>query len=194
MVDYERKNFSVSQAVFSDNPSSNIVTIQPVSETKKSAESGLKKPILIGILVGIIVGVLLLASVFFLLYRRRRRQKRPAPASELQSIEFAKLPKSAEAGGNSRSEMNGEPDTHEVDLTQPKWAQMVELDGGFRGHRRVEDEDSSPFGSPAKSSVVSPYSVSESTRRPLRQRQRSKGYTHTHLRTTNTKDNRAYLE
>lgn len=79
IVDYERANFTVSQAVFPDPlPAANIITItskSSASHTRK-AKAGLGTGATIGIAVGAAVILLLLAIFAFFFFRRRKTQKR----------------------------------------------------------------------------------------------------------------------
>ncbi|KAF2103983.1 acid protease, partial [Rhizodiscina lignyota] len=76
IVDYERTNFSISQAVFSDPmPPSQIVSIIEASlsnDDSSSSSSSLSGGAIAGIVIGAIAGVVLLALAGFLLFRRRR--------------------------------------------------------------------------------------------------------------------------
>jgi hypothetical protein len=74
IVDYERANFTIAQAVFPDPlPAAKIVTIDPPNKSNTSSSSGLSTGAIIGIAVG--GGLLLLAliALFFFFLRRRKR-------------------------------------------------------------------------------------------------------------------------
>jgi hypothetical protein len=75
IVDYGRNNFSLAQASF-NNGQQNLVAISTPSSSKSSKSSGLSKGALIGIIVGAIVLLLLICSLLFCLFRRRRRRDR----------------------------------------------------------------------------------------------------------------------
>jgi hypothetical protein len=78
IVDYERANFTVSQAVFPDPlPAANIVTITSKSSVPNTpkAKSGLGTGAIAGIAVGA-AAILLLAIFAFLFSRRRKTAKR----------------------------------------------------------------------------------------------------------------------
>ncbi|KAL8991675.1 MAG: hypothetical protein Q9169_007757 [Polycauliona sp. 2 TL-2023] len=96
-VDYDRRNFSVSQCVFDEPSVKNIQRILPAgfqdpmpqpappqqspssSNGRAGADLPLDRPTMIGIVVGSIVGLLLLLGIFYGLYlylSRRRRSTR----------------------------------------------------------------------------------------------------------------------
>lgn len=104
IVDYERKNFSVSQCDFSGKPS-HIVAISSVNATDANApgaspspsatpsgvagadqnsSSGLSSGAIAGLAIGIIVLAIILASaVLFILWRKRKARGRHETAAEL---------------------------------------------------------------------------------------------------------------
>ncbi|KAH7075685.1 aspartic peptidase domain-containing protein [Paraphoma chrysanthemicola] len=77
IVDYERANFTVAQAVFPDPlPAANVVTITSASASKSTPDSssGLGTGAIVGIAVG--AAVLLFFAIFaFFFFRRRRTRK-----------------------------------------------------------------------------------------------------------------------
>ncbi|CAO2651274.1 Nn.00g095710.m01.CDS01 [Neocucurbitaria sp. VM-36] len=77
IVDYERANFTVAQAVFPDPlPSAKVVTINPPNSNSNNSNtsSGLSTGAIAGIAVGGAV-LLILAALAFFFFRRRRTQK-----------------------------------------------------------------------------------------------------------------------
>ncbi len=80
IVDYERDNFTVAQASFSDPmPSADVVPILstsffPVEPAPPSSSSGLSTGSIVGIVIAVFVAVLAAAIGGFIWYRRRKRQ------------------------------------------------------------------------------------------------------------------------
>ncbi|KAF1851708.1 acid protease [Cucurbitaria berberidis CBS 394.84] len=77
IVDYERANFTVAQAVFPDPlPAAKVITITSSnSKSNNSKSSGIGTGAIVGIAVGAAV-LLILGIIAFLFYRRRRTQKK----------------------------------------------------------------------------------------------------------------------
>jgi hypothetical protein len=80
IVDYERANFSIAQAVFPDPlPAAEIVTIQPASSSSLSSSSS-STSLSTGAIAGIAAGgavlliILIAALIFFLRHRRKQSQ------------------------------------------------------------------------------------------------------------------------
>lgn len=105
IVDYERSNFSISPAVFSDTAPTNLVAIPSINQTLPSniikTEQPTSKSISTGAIAGIVVAVVLLLSLaaigaFFLV---RRRRKRKAAASKEDEYDPMAKP---EMDGNGR--------------------------------------------------------------------------------------------
>ncbi|CAI6261844.1 unnamed protein product [Periconia digitata] len=81
VVDYERSNFSISQATYADPaPPANLVTISPPS-TSESSSSGLSSGAIAGIVIGIVAVLIGIAVAVILFLRRRRNQSRKDAAS-----------------------------------------------------------------------------------------------------------------
>ncbi|KAJ4369180.1 hypothetical protein N0V83_006264 [Neocucurbitaria cava] len=79
IVDYERANFTVAQAVFPDPlPSANVVTINPPNSklSNGNKSSGLSTGAIAGIAVGAAILLLSLAALAFFFFRRRRRTQK----------------------------------------------------------------------------------------------------------------------
>ena len=79
IVDYERANFTLAQAKFSDAlPAANLVTISPLASNESStASSHLSAGAIAGIAVGGAVLVFLIGALVFLLRKRRMKKKTP---------------------------------------------------------------------------------------------------------------------
>lgn len=79
IVDYERANFTVAQAVFPDPlPAAKVVTIQPPGSSSNDSQSGLSTAAIAGIAVGaaiLLIIALLIALLFLRRKKRSRRQK-----------------------------------------------------------------------------------------------------------------------
>jgi hypothetical protein len=76
IVDYERANFTLAQAVWPDPmPAANVITISPPNSESNKSSTGLSTGAIVGIAIGAAVLIILavLACVFF--RRRRRTQK-----------------------------------------------------------------------------------------------------------------------
>jgi len=93
IVDYERANFTVAQAVFPDPmPVSNVVTITSASKSSTTQPSSSSSPssssLGTGAIIGLVIGVVLalvLAILAFLLFFRKRRSKQQQQPYELAS-------------------------------------------------------------------------------------------------------------
>ncbi|KAE8444874.1 hypothetical protein EG329_014122 [Mollisiaceae sp. DMI_Dod_QoI] len=70
-VDYERRNFSLNQALFSRNTSQQLVTIKPLGEAQNK---GLSSGGIAGIVVAI-VAFIVMGSVGYLIYKKQRKRK-----------------------------------------------------------------------------------------------------------------------
>jgi hypothetical protein len=127
IVDYERANFTVAQAAFSDPPAApNVVTITSkvsAGQDLNTGSSRLSTGAIVGIAVGVAVLFLLVICAWF--FFRKRRIKRQTyelannPISEAGSAyEFNGLPMKSQ---QEPSELNGTP------LTELAASQMAEL-------------------------------------------------------------------
>ena len=80
IVDYERNNFSLSQAVFDENALSNVQLVEIPSANSSSTGSssptvgGLPAPALFGIAIGAVAVFFIIVSTFVILYRRKGRE------------------------------------------------------------------------------------------------------------------------
>ena len=79
-VDYERRSFSLSQCIFSENSKTVLVPI-----TSPTASTGLSTAAKIGIAIAVVVGVVLLAALAAFFFIRRRRARRHAAAEAAKS-------------------------------------------------------------------------------------------------------------
>ncbi|MCJ1392760.1 hypothetical protein MMC18_005631 [Xylographa bjoerkii] len=99
IADYERSNFSVSQAVFEDSYTENIVAITTPSQstssltsspnndgTTNSTSSGLSSGVIAGIAVGGIVIVLLLTLGILVCLRRRKLRQQHQPRGGIHEL------------------------------------------------------------------------------------------------------------
>ena len=121
IVDWERRNFSISECLFSSNMQQNLVAIQSSSDTTNSGGSSTGKTV--GIAVGVVVGVLVIVAVTgAFLWRKHKRDL------ERKEAEKAKL-----------DEIND----------QQRQGFKQELGGGS-GNQRYEMEGSNPEGAKAK--------------------------------------------
>jgi hypothetical protein len=85
VVDYERRNFTISQALFPDPlPEQRIVAIPPVGSASKGS-SGIGAGAIAGIAVGVAALVIGLIAAFFF-WRRRKGKKEAVKAAELEAI------------------------------------------------------------------------------------------------------------
>jgi hypothetical protein len=71
VADYERSNFTVSQCLFSENTTSQIVAINT-----PNSHLGLRKGALIAIIIAIIVSLIIIASGGYICYSRVTKKKR----------------------------------------------------------------------------------------------------------------------
>lgn len=151
IVDYDRNNFSVSQAVFPDTsvPEQRVPIVDPSqngtdNSTSATSDDGLTAAAIAGIVVGVVVAAIIAVGVM-LFYLRRRRLRRPAPIKEQidqkkQPFEKAELDSKDPASKQSDSILQSpdgltEPlqDAHQAELTgSTKYPK--ELAGGTGKH------------------------------------------------------------
>ena len=115
-VDYERKNFSLSQCDFSGRPS-HIVAISSVNATSTNApgttpstsatpsggtsgnqnsSSSLSSSAIAGIAIGIIaLAIILAGTVIFMLWRKKKTRRRHEEAAELPGDDLSKMDRSS---------------------------------------------------------------------------------------------------
>lgn len=125
IADYERRNFSVSQARYpSTSISRNLVAILPTDlarTTQHAASSGLSAGAIAGIVVGAIVILTLVGYAVYIVYKRRHKyQQTPSQDDPATGFEKAELD-AAEAQRDARDTKNmvevegTENERHEVD-------------------------------------------------------------------------------
>jgi len=92
-VDYERQNFTISQTVFSENMTSKIIPILPVTQVSTTkGHAGLDHSGLVGVIVAcVFIAILLVAGSAFLFYKRKQRKRNSA------AVETALSPSGLEA-------------------------------------------------------------------------------------------------
>lgn len=154
IVDQERSNFTIAQALFEESDKPKLVTIQPLNSSSSSAlqhnpERG-GHPISHGVLAAVIVVVVLLLALVTgsgtYLYRRKHRSHQSNPPSP--ELEQNQVQRSlGEDGGDAvPAEFEGDM-SHKVELGGERsqgleleggLRQMIELEGGLR--QRIELE------------------------------------------------------
>lgn len=116
VVDYERRNFTIGQALFPDPlPAQRIVTIQPQNSDSPSGSSGLGAGAIAGIAVGVAVLVIGAILAFFFM-RRRKQKKESAKTAELEAIAAKKQSMHKDTKyeplDGEATEMNAEGENH----------------------------------------------------------------------------------
>ncbi|USP81182.1 uncharacterized protein yc1106_08456 [Curvularia clavata] len=104
IVDYERSNFTVAQAVFPNPlPPAQVMTIVSPSESPAdhSSSSGLSTGAIVGIAIGAVAGILVAALALFLMFCRKRRAKKQSQSN--QQYELAGKNLSEVGSGNNLS-------------------------------------------------------------------------------------------
>ncbi|KAI9723765.1 MAG: hypothetical protein M1812_001065 [Candelaria pacifica] len=130
-VDWERQNFTVSQALFPDSSTKqHIVTIPPLNSSANSTAStgstastssnpkGLAKGAIAGIVIAIVVIVVILVALAFIIINRRKRHAAAASAAAL-AAEKARLEddkSSAHEQTQRIGEMSGEAPTGDLPI------------------------------------------------------------------------------
>jgi hypothetical protein len=122
IVDYERANFTVAQAVFPDPlPAAKVVTItsKGAVNSPKTEQSGLSTGAIVGIVIGAVVLLFLVVFAFFI-FRKRRTKKQTYELANNQvfdagSSHFITSPRPMKPDGPS--ELSGTPLT-ELDSPQ----------------------------------------------------------------------------
>jgi hypothetical protein len=109
-VDYDRNNFSVSQALFPDtNVPQELVTILPPSD--QGSSHSMSTAAIVGIAVGAVVGVIILLGIAFLT-RRKWLPKTLKDSNEYQQPDFAKPELESKAVDGSKKHLV--PTSHSV--------------------------------------------------------------------------------
>ena len=106
IADYDRHNFSISQAVFPNSTNAQrIVPIRPPGDLA-STRGKLSPGDIAGIVIGAIVGFALAAAMIYLWLRRRLQMKNPNHQSDRMDDEFRKP--ELDAAGPGKHEMSDE--------------------------------------------------------------------------------------
>jgi hypothetical protein len=123
IVDYERANFTVAQAVFPDPlPASNVVTIKSPSDSSATqappSSSGLGTGAIVGIVIGAIAAlVLVILGVFF--FRKRRGKKPKEQRYELASKHISEVGSGTDiVAGSLPHKVLGPQELHGTPLTE----------------------------------------------------------------------------
>lgn len=95
IVDYERSNFSVSQAIFLENAQQNLVPIRSINDTSQNitvtknnppsrpaASHKLSSGTIVGIVIAVVISCILVLGAIFFVIRRRRRDRERLKAEE----------------------------------------------------------------------------------------------------------------
>ena len=155
IADYERKSFTLNQALFS-RESSNIQTIEPVSRPQSSS------PVSAGVIAGIAVGaaliiILAVATLFIVRRRRRTRLQAFSPADEPRGLHEADADAKPLRGVHempeikkSTSELHSPLPVQELSGTRYYELELSptrhELDAGWQGHEAKSPQKMSPSG------------------------------------------------
>lgn len=91
-VDYERRNFSISQAAFPEDEASKIMPIRSTDETIiATSTSTPSKKLSGGATAGIVIGIIALCALVvlgaFIFWRRRRRSRTPKTSMSTESLQ-----------------------------------------------------------------------------------------------------------
>lgn len=106
IVDYERANFTVAQAVFPDPlPAAQVVTINPPTEGKRNGSSSLSTGAIAGIAVGVALFLLLLGLAAFFLLRKRRQSTRKYELAATEVSDTSSKPHLPGGGSSSNAAM-----------------------------------------------------------------------------------------
>ena len=142
IADYERSNFSVSQAIFEESYTQDVVAITAPDNTTSSPASasntggltsstshGLPTGAIAGIAAGIIVLALLLFLGIWFCLRRRKRRRQPFAAREIH-----------EAASEQKHELAQRDKKHElIGGHDHKYGHTGELDGGDIKHEVADN-------------------------------------------------------
>jgi hypothetical protein len=147
-VDYERKSFNISQAVFdSPMPESDIVTIVPLNSTSLNSPSApgarshhLSPGAIAGIVIGAVAGIALLAYLVWFFCSRRSNDEADHLAT-VETQEMSRHPDEPEIMGTVVGELPASHGLSEVDLDkssdEPKTRSnlgLYELEGNAGVH------------------------------------------------------------
>ena len=141
-VDWERRNFSISECLFAENMQQNLLAIQSPSDKTNSGGSSTGKTV--GIAVGVVVGVLVVVAVIGAILWRKHQNKRKLEekqAEEAKVLEDERAEQHRQgfkqelgvSTEHQRFEMLGS--TPEKANTEAEEAQMIDDKGGYPGSR-----------------------------------------------------------
>lgn len=158
IVDYERSNFSVSQALFKDPNPQRIVTIDAVPSLNNSSSThsnpssrGLSRGIIAGIVVSAIAGLLMICLVIYLyqnkiclvmyLYRKHSSKR-----STSQSVEYRKAELAADEE-SGKTELAADKESGKFELAADEGSGKCELaaDEGSAKFELAADKESGKF-------------------------------------------------
>ena len=187
-ADYNSRTFNVSQCIFDDTASAQVVAIpsnlanstsggssasNPGSGTGSGAHKKLSGAAIAGIIIGALVGLLLLAALIFLLLRHRRRSKRDArPSTPVVEIDAGKRIEPAESTAYSAkaaaltSEVSGHDAKVEIQGNPIMHPQELEAEVPMAGGRTPSSRVSGPSDS-SKGTGVSSMSPIAEQRTPM---------------------------
>jgi hypothetical protein len=141
IVDYERANFTVAQAVFPDPlPASNVVTIRSPSDSESTqastSSSGLGTGAIVGIVIGAIAALSLVAlGIFF--FRKRRGKQQKEQRYELASKHVSEIDSGASIlAGSLPHKALGPQELHGTPLTEL----ATPVNDQFPGHAYPQDQ------------------------------------------------------
>lgn len=141
IVDYERANFTVAQAVFPDPlPASNVITIRSPSDSDSTqtstSSSGLGGGAIAGIVIGAIAALLLLAlGIFF--FRKHRSKQQKEQRYELASKHISEIDSSSNVlAGSLPHKAVGPQELHGTPLTEL----ASPVNDQFPGHAYPQDQ------------------------------------------------------
>lgn len=140
-VDWERRNFSISECLFSETYQQTLVAIQSPSDTTNSGGSSTGKTV--GIAVGVVVGVLVIAAAIGVFLWKKHQAKRE---SENERAEKAKM---LESGVD--------------DQLRQGFKQELGVDNE---HQRFEMQGSTPEEAKAKAEAAQAQWIDEKARYP----------------------------
>ncbi|EMD69160.1 hypothetical protein COCSADRAFT_31924 [Bipolaris sorokiniana ND90Pr] len=132
IVDYERANFTVAQAVFPDPlPPAEVITIVSPSDlpATQPSSSDLSTGVIVGIAIGAVAGIVIAILAFFFCFRKRRGKKQ---AQNNQQYELAgKNISEIESGNNMSSSILPLKDTGPQELNSTP---LIELASPANDH------------------------------------------------------------
>lgn len=133
-MDYERRNFSVSQNVWREKSTPQIVPIAAVdngTDTAMIPSSGDRRSIsaggIAGVVLGIVVGVVAAALIAFFILRKRRRTRREKEAADILA---AKATEGSSPFQKAEMDGSGKDPSGELDATpEAQDCSVLEKDG-----------------------------------------------------------------